>query len=292
MFRRVLVPLDGSDFAETALPLALAVVERSGATLELVSTVKGGESEESERRSYLNELARRLGGQTKATVETELLRGDAADALVDRIAASGPDLVVLSTHGRGALERAWRGSVADELVRRVRVPLLLVPSRAAGADGGAATPSGIGRIVLALDGSEVGEATLEPASALASAMGASVMLVRVERKPFDVGAAGPEAGGSERGQFDRSGLTSRDYLDDVARRLEQKGVQVAGQEVTAGSPAPTILNFADSSAADVITMATHGRGGVRRMLVGSVSEQVLQESTRPLLIVRPAEKDD
>jgi nucleotide-binding universal stress UspA family protein len=173
-FRSILVPLDGSPFAEQALPLALAIgrAARSKVRLVLVHQLPAVSlSVEAARfytsmelaarrseRKYLRGLVARLRGPGEARVVSALLAGPVADILTHYVRDSQTDLVVMSTHGRGPLHRAWLGSVADHLIRNLEVPVLLVrPRERVSAPAG---PPGIGRIMVPLDGSPLAEAAL------------------------------------------------------------------------------------------------------------------------------------
>src|SRR5205823_6503664 len=131
MFRSLLVPLDGTPFGEHALPLAAGVARRSGAAVHLVHVPGGsGEAPRGRERAYLAEAAGRLVVRAPGvTVGTRVLEGAGAEGLADALLKHagevGADLLVLSSHGRSGLARWWLGSVADDLVRRTAVPLLL-----------------------------------------------------------------------------------------------------------------------------------------------------------------------
>jgi nucleotide-binding universal stress UspA family protein len=324
MFTRVLVPLDGSKFAEAALPLAAAVSRSSSAALELVSAfepippppvsgaeglamavpvqadalgalpVTAGEIEETlrdERTTYLRESARRLREHSGVEAEVALLHGRADRAILERVKSSGADLVVLATHGRGPMERAWLGSVADRLVRQLDVPILMVRP-VEGEPPDPVVPSEVRRVVVTLDGSRLAEAVLEPAVKLAGALGVPVVLLRA------IGAHGgiestylPHAAEAYREQIRGERQEATGYLDEVAGRLEGLGAEVAERRVEEGSAARSILQAADPAGADVIAMATHGRGGLRRLVLGSVSDKVVRAALGPVLLVRPDEKD-
>jgi nucleotide-binding universal stress UspA family protein len=323
-FTRLLVPLDGSRFAEAALPLAAAVSRGSDAALELVSAydpippptaggaegaampvpvtvdslgavpVTAGEISESlrdQRTVYLRETARRLREGTGVDAAVGLLDGRADRAVLERVESSGADLVVMATHGRGPMERAWLGSVADRLVRQLHVPILLVRP-VEGERPDLTAPVTVRRLLVTLDGSELAEAVLEPALRLAAALGVPVSLLRV------IGARGglespyiPHAAQAYREQIQEERRDAVAYLNDVAGRLDGQGVEVAERLVEEGGAARAILGTADPDGADVVAMATHGRGGVRRLVLGSVSDKVVRAAAGPVLLVRPREGD-
>jgi nucleotide-binding universal stress UspA family protein len=197
-YRSLLVPLDGEGFGEHALPLALAIARRSSAAVRLVHVHRpipvanhpealiycsGLDAWHRQRRQqYLNGLARRLAQATSVPVTWTILKEwDIADA-VGTAAGGGTDLVVMATHGRGALGRLCFGSVADALLRRLSIPLLLVRGSDRPVDLTAAPP--LRRVLIPLDGSKFAEQALEPALTLAALTGAdhTALMVHDERQ--------------------------------------------------------------------------------------------------------------
>ncbi|MFO7893622.1 MAG: universal stress protein [Longimicrobiales bacterium] len=335
MFRHIVIPLDGSAFSRTAIPYAHALASNSDAELELVSAVDTAaallgagypgdlaagattsgagvpavaielvEASREGREEELEATARKVGTATGGTVDWTVIDGEPSETVAARVEESEADLVVMSTHGRGGLDRAWLGSVADRLIRRLTVPLLLVRPEEEEGNGEEADPEShddgpelsleparIQRVLVPLDGSELAEAILDPAARLARQTGASLVLLRVmdPRLPTDAPYLPATVEGTE-ARFQERRTEARDYLDRVAERLRGEGVEVADVEVREGSAAPTILEQAGEGA-DIVAMATHGRGGLRRWLLGSVSDKVLRGADRPVLIVRPEDED-
>jgi nucleotide-binding universal stress UspA family protein len=320
MLSRLLVPLDGSVFAETALPLAAALSRGTGASVELVSaydplppptaspaeaaalgvpihadalgavpvtTAELSESLRDERTTYLRDAARRLREATAVDAEVVLLEGRADQAIQARVKASGADLVVMATHGRGALERAWLGSVADRLVRDLHMPILLVhPVEGEPVD--LSSPVTLDRMVVTLDGSKLAEAVLDPALELAEALGLPVVLKRVIGVRMDLESPYiPHAAHAYQEQVEQERTEARQYLAKVGEMVSGRGATVAALDVDQGPAARTILDTIDADGRDVLAMATHGRGGLRRMLLGSVSDKVVRAATGPVLLVRP-----
>lgn len=335
MFRHIVIPLDGSAFSRTAIPYAHALASNADVGLELVSAVDTAaallgagypgdlaagattsgagvpavalelvEASREGREKELEALARKLGTATGGTVGWVVLDGEPGEAVAGRVEEGEADLVVMSTHGRGGLDRAWLGSVADRLIRRLTVPLLLVrPEEEEGTgevadlesdeDGPelALESARIRRVLVPLDGSELAEAILDPAARLARQTGASLVLLRAidPMLPTDAPYLPATVEGTE-ARFEERHEEARTYLDGVAERLRGEGVDVADAEVREGRAAPTILERAGEGA-DLVAMATHGRGGLRRWLLGSVSDKVLRGADRPVLIVRPEDDD-
>ena len=295
----ILVPLDGSPFAEQALVVATALGRAAKAKLRLAlvhqrptapktpeATKLYTKIEVATRRAerdYLNGLADRLKQSGYPGVTRVVLTGQPGPALVEHAVEWGPSLVVMSTHGRGLLARAWLGSVADYVVRHLAAPVLLVRPKE-----GEPPPPAVdfsGRILVPLDGSPLGEAALAPAAEIARLFGAELNLVQVVR-PVAAAAGVPvsfPAGYDER-------LTAlcrqeaQDYLNDLAERLHEDGVRASAAAVLSEGVAGTILDLARGKGVSLVALATHGRGGLRRLTLGSVADKVVRGADRPVLV--------
>lgn len=321
MFTRILVPLDGSTFAESALPLAAAVSKAAGAALDIVSAydplpppvatgqdasgltvpahvdtlgaipVTAGEMRESlrdQRTVYLRDVAQRLREVAGTEAGVALVEGRADRAIIEQVETTGVDLVVMATHGRGPVERAWLGSVADQLVRELPVPVLLVRPVEEGAD--LSTPMSVTGVVVTLDGSDLAESVLDAALALGTALGVPVRLLRAVGTRMEFGSTYiPHAAQeySEHVTAEREEATA--YLEGVSGRLAGRGAAPVTTEVVQGSAARSILDSIDPEGTEIVAMATHGRGGLRRLVLGSVSDKVVRAATGPVLLVRPRE---
>jgi nucleotide-binding universal stress UspA family protein len=205
--------------------------------------------------------------------------------------ALGVDLVVLTTHGRGPLGRFWLGSVADALVRRLPVPALLVRPQE-----GAPAAEAVRHILVPLDGSPLAEQILEPAAALAELTGAAVTLLRVVGPVPPPGAEVPDGLIEEAVQQllektaelqERVNAGASQGLETAAARLRERGLVVQTRVAVADAPAPAILDAAREVGADLIALATHGRRGLKRLLLGSVADKVVRGGTLPVLLLRP-----
>jgi len=302
MYRSLLVPLDGSSFAEQALPLAVELCARSAAELHLVlvhdslAAVPGyGEpalldesvdlASRRQEEEYLDAVARPLLG-TGVVVVTRLIDGPVAHSLVGYVRNAGIELVVLTTHGRGVFSRFWIGSVADRLVRQLEVPMLVLRPHAA---RGAPAASMLRRVVVPLDGSPLAESVLEPAMRFGQLLGAEFTLFRAVvvpppvQLPYPAVMIMPE-------QTPVTSVLEQEatrYLEDVARPLRARGVSVETTvEVTTDTVA-AISTWAERHGADLIALATHGYGGATRFLLGSVADKLLRSATVPLFVWRP-----
>jgi nucleotide-binding universal stress UspA family protein len=298
--RSILVPLDGSAFAEQALAFAVALGRAAKAKLRLVlvhqhpdapttpeATKLYTKIELATRRAerdYLNRVADRLKQDGYPGVTRVVLAGEPGPRLAEDAAEWGPSLIVMSTHGRGPLARAWLGSVADFVVRHVAVPVLLVrPTE--GELSPVAAGNGAGPILVPLDGSRLSEAALAPAADIARLLGAALSLVRVVRPvAAATGISVPIAAGYDERLTALCRQEAQDYLDGFAERLHRDGVRASATAVLGESVAGTILDLARSEPVRLIALATRGRGGVRRLTLGSVADKVVRGADAPVLI--------
>jgi nucleotide-binding universal stress UspA family protein len=298
MVRTILVPLDGSPFAEQALPWALSIARRAGARLELARShvlyaLKDSHAawcpydpaEEAEckrqERLYLDATAKWLAAVSPVPITCALVRGLEADGILERIRAGQADLVVMTTHARGPLNRLLLGSVADEVVRRSAAPVLLVRPREPPA--GLIPEPLVEDVLVPLDGSALAEQALGPALDLARLMEAHCTLLRVVESDNAVPAPTPaDATMPERAEV----TEAQDYLQHVARRLGDEVPSVQTRVAVARHAAEAILEQARRS--DLIALATHGRGGVRRLLLGSVADAVVRGGPTPVLVCPPS----
>ncbi len=270
-WRSIVVPLDGSMVAEGALPLGAEIARRGGALLHLVHVrapapmaVATGPIDLmlEGRPAYLSREAERYGTGNPLCMTAELTEPDAVGALAAYATASQSDLVVLATHGHGALGRAWIGSMADQLVTTLPMPLLIVRP----ADHPAATRERIRNVAVLLDGSERAEAILDPVIRLGQLFGARYALIRVSPET-------PTHGPGE----------ARLYLEEVAQVLRGRGLETATLVLPGWDVAATVADFAWGAGADLIAVATHGRTGSARALRGSVAQELLRLGPAPLL---------
>ncbi len=313
MYRNILVPLDGSPFGEHALPLALGLARRAGAAVQLVHVAAPVEMAftesvfvteadlagriEARLREYLDGVVRRSEAAADVRVTPVLLKGDVTEQIRRRAAELPADLVVMTTHGRGPLGRFWLGSVADELLRRLAVPLLLVRPHEGEPDLAVAPP--LEHLLVPLDGSPLAEQVLEPAVALGRLTGADYTLLRA-LKPVLAVAPGPGVAGltledKAQGLLERTRAVHRqlcrdaqDYLDRVTGGLEARGLRVRTRLPVEEQPAVAILNEAVPPGIDAVALETHGRRGLSRLLLGSVADKVIRGAAVPVLVHRPA----
>jgi nucleotide-binding universal stress UspA family protein len=302
MVREILVPVDGSTFSEHVLPHAADIARRTGARMHIVQVheapvvqslpdslpvfdARWDDALRTQEKEYLRSLALRCAEKAGVTVVTELLDGAVTPALSLYAAEVRADLVVMTTHGRGGISRAWVGSTADALVRRAPVPVLLIRPKEQSIDW---TRSAVPQhVLIPLDGSALAESILPAAIELALLNRARVTLLRVVLPipfvlaPHTAGPAFSEAGAAQ----SRDNATL--YLGQIADRVRARGLQAAVDTVFHTVPALGILDYAATHAVDAVAMATHGRGGWSRIALGSVADKVMRGTMMPVLLYRP-----
>jgi nucleotide-binding universal stress UspA family protein len=299
MFGNILVPWDGSVVSEKAVPLALQIARRSGADLRLTCVLPPiGKSPPAppglprHEQAALDLVAWRARQAEYAnTVSTSLLEGPVAPTLAEHAAGTGADLIVMTTHGRGGLSRFWLGSVADELIRRSTIPVLVVrPADAQPSDDALTREPPIRRVIVPLDGSQFAEAALGPASALARLFGATVELFHAVPTLPVVLAEGavitqPAVDVAILDELKRQG---HEMLNATAERLAAEGLKVMTTLVIAERVAAAIMD--QTKAGDVVAIATHARPPATRWFLGSVADKLIRGADVPVLVVRPTGK--
>jgi nucleotide-binding universal stress UspA family protein len=296
MDRTILVPLDGSAFGEYALPLALGIARRLSAVVQLVHSytappqAHAAESQPLNReraQGYLAGLATCLSPRWGVPISTVVLDGRAADQLCAHAIAIDAALVVMTTHGYGPLSRMWMGSVADTLVRRLPMPVLLTRPHDQTLDLlEEVHDQAFTHVLIPLDGSALAEEILEPVLALGTPFDAIYTLVQAITPPVLGYAPAAQVVALDEQILDQWRAAAREYLDSLAQRLRGQGAQV-DTRILVGPPAMAILDYVYDHNIDLVAMATHGRSGVARMLLGSVADKVVRGASVPVLLRRP-----
>jgi nucleotide-binding universal stress UspA family protein len=291
MLNTILLPLDESPLAERALIYASMLARRHDARVVLVEAVHahtrpGADPSESQvevtsdAEEYLKTASERLSADGIVN-ETHIYYDDPVHAILDAAVRQRADLIVMSTHGRGGLSRMLYGSVADQILRRASVPVLLVPSIVEHAW----PTGGPRRILVPLDGSEFATEALQAAELLTDMHGADLTLLRVvQPTPYPLYGEGYAYVPYDQ---DAEVSDARQYLEDQAARLREGG-QTVTLDVSVGEPSRIIGEIARTRDVDLIVMATHGTGGLSRVILGSVATGTLRHTTAPLLLVRPS----
>lgn len=292
----VLVPLNGSAAAEQALPhaaalaagggrivLARAVLAHAG-VIDHLADARRWAIEQAD--TYLHSVASGLAEQ-RVPVETVVIQGPPAAAILTEVTTRRPDLVVMVTYGRTEGDQWSFGSVAEALLRHSFVPLLLLRAAPTAPPRPRGAPR---RMLVPLDGSVPAEATLQIAGRLAGQFGAELMLLRVVNSPpaGSIDATRSAEPGAEV-TLERLRAQADEYLLESRRRLSTRYPGVPTRtESRLGSPDEAIIAAGNDYGADLIVMTTRGRTGPERVVLGSVASAVLRSAALPLLLVSPA----
>lgn len=323
MFKRILVPLDGSGRAERALPVAARLARASGGTIFLVRVLSTatasmptaparplliqtvGEADRIQAESYLRGVAdsEMLAG---LSVQTEIPVGLVSPSILTTAAVKHADIIVMCSHGYTRVKNWMMGSVAAKIARYSQVPVLVLR------DGGPLplpkerhTVEDQLRVLVPLDGSDNARAAIGPAAQFAAALsapgGAVLHLLHVVQSGYEVSVANRTMHAARNTQADTN--MAKEYLDATIRQLRDDStgnglsdlnLMLTSSVITGEDIARGIINAAESNGDgafggyDVVAMTTQGYGGPQRW-IGSVTERVLDTSRLPLLIVRPGE---
>jgi nucleotide-binding universal stress UspA family protein len=307
MYHSILVPLDGSREAEWALPTATSIARATDARLELITVdirlpivsfalstqAPSPDTEHTSFTAYLHGVEERINQSGVPAV-----RSAVSTASEVRLASIGREisryaeeinagLIVLTTHGRSGVRRVVMGSVAEDVVRSCHTPVLLVKPQT-GAPPRSEEPLLFRHVLVPLDASPFSEEVLTDAIELGQLGDADYTLLNVLRPPIlyalpiepwllpiDEATLNVE----------QSGMAA--YLIRIAdrlvtRRFRARPALILGSDVTGA-----ILHYVRQTKVDLVAMTTHGRGGLSRMLMGSVARQLVRESPVPVLLFRP-----
>ena len=294
VYRSILIPLDGSVLAERALAVAASLAARMQSDLHIVHVQRerivdeiptyglSGEAAHAAAEQYVHATADRLRANQGGNVSGTVLEGSASSAVVGHAESVGADLIVMSSHGRTGASRFWLGSVADAVMRAAKVPVLMVRA------DGARQPSLFERILVPLDGSELAEAVLPHAIAIAKLEKARVHLLQVEERAEDLRLSVWALASPEPDDLPARLASADRYLHHVMARFESewKPATVSVEARGAHRVGEAIAQVAVERESDLIAMATHGRGA-SRMLIGSVADKVIRGTECSVLLLRP-----
>lgn len=291
--KKILVPVDGSAFAEFAIDAAFGIARKTGAEVRLAMVAERQHLTEAVswevymggHQGYLDDLLARLEGSRPEGTDltSSLIEGDVVPTLLEEASDWGADLLVMSTHGHGGLSRAWLGSVADALVHASEIPLLLVrPPETEVSPRSQWVPT---RIAVTLDGSTFAEAALGPALELATGVDADIALVHVVSYPAQVSSYLPDTVLDNTDFIITAETDARGYLAPITERLEPVVGPVETRVMVSAQPANGVLDAVQELDIDLIVCATHARRGVARWLLGSVADKIVRGGSTPVLIV-------
>jgi nucleotide-binding universal stress UspA family protein len=300
MYSQILVPLDGSKTAEKALPYARALASKFKLPLELLTVIDITELAmriSPEKARYLATLIEKNIGNSEqylkriagtfqdVSVKCTVDKGRVADVIIQRAAADKDTLINMATHGRSGINRWLLGSIAEKVLRGATNPLLLVRATEEAKTEGEAN---FRSVVVPLDDSELAESVLPTVAELAKPLQLEVILFQAYTIPYS--ALAVDAEGFYLAADEELISAMRDeavaYLEKKAQAMKKLGVDKVSTIAEYGLAADEIISLARKTPDNLIAMCTHGRSGVKRWVLGSVTETVMRHSDDPVLVIR------
>jgi nucleotide-binding universal stress UspA family protein len=300
MYTKMLVPLDGSKTAEQVLPYARFFTDRFNKPVELIAVIDIAEmmayvspdravhlydmihKGELRNEAYLTKIADTFHG---VTIDCVVERGRAGEVITDRAEADIGMLITMATHGRSGVNRWLLGSVAEKVLRGTANPLLVIRAKENSRSEGEAS---LKSILVPLDGSALAENVLPMVAGLAKKLKLPVILFRCYYVPYNVEASGYGyfAVNVQQLVADASN-EARDYLERQAAEIKKLGVEKISCVTKEGLNSDEIIKMARETPDCLIAMCSHGRSGVKRWALGSVTETVVRHCDNPVLVLRP-----
>ena len=286
MFERILVPLDGSETAEMVFPYCADLAAKFGSSVILVTVSESATVDIDHLYSTYLEHARTkmrqsvegFGGSETVALDSEVLFGDPAREILRTAEGKDAGLILLASHGTSA-EGPWLlGHITAKVLRATKRPVMLIREHAS--EEALEQKRLVRKILVPLDGSQIGEGALCYAVAIANKTGAEIALIEVFEQVRGVGASGIGYSIPEDESVRKSLLS---YLDHVAGPIRGEGLRVS-TTVLLGNVAGNIVDYAEKNAFDLIAVSTHGRSGLGRWVFGSVTDKILHVGNVGVLV--------
>ncbi len=307
MYKKILVPLDGSAVAEAVLPVAKELAARLGVAIVLLHIIRPEERGAFAplHQAYVNETSDTIRKQARAVqakskiqtdkpvdVNGEIVVGYPEDEIPRFAEANAIDLILMAAHEHAVERHKDLGHVAGKILRQSKIPVWLV--RAGDANAVPYDKWTKKTLIVVLDGSETAESVLPHVEALTQQQGENidVVLLRVCEPPpmpsyysLELSGVPLNWGQYVQQELDQCKHVAKEYLDGVEKRLKDKNISVRSESLT-GRAANVIIDFASKNPFGLIVMTTHGRSGLGRLVYGSVAENVLLGASNPTFVVR------
>lgn len=299
MFDQILVPLDGSPIAASALSHVLAVTQQHEAAITLIRVVEPAPEDASvinptdwqlrrtEASTYLDELVADCAESCKAEVNKVIMEGPAADRILEYAQEHGHDLIVISSHGKGGLSDWNVSSVALKVINRCGIAILLVRAYQVPEAESPGTIRDVRyrRILVPLDGSLRSEHVLPVATRLAEKHEAELLLVHGVVKPelFDQKPVNGEYGALIEKIIEHNRRQAERYFDELSQRLD---VSLQTYVLTSDDVASSLHRFVAEHEVDLVVLSAHGRAGRSDWRYGSLTSGFIAYGTTHLLIIQ------
>ncbi len=305
MYSKILVPLDGSRIAEQVLPLANLLAGAFKIPVNLLNVFDSvppqfadpgrGLFETQLTASYRTsavDYLEKAGAALKrsgVTISCEAHEGNAADQIINLAEVDANTMIAMVTHGRSGLGRWVMGSVTDKVIHGASNPLLIVHAQ----DEANSIPDAkLETLVVPLDGSALADRVLPHVIALATTLNLKVILVRVTASVDDyyryVDISSAAVMNTDR--FDEyareAEAQAASYLSKVKESLTQKGVSSVEEQLISGNTSNSLLDLVQATPNSMVAITTHGRSGVERWVMGSVTDRLVRHSGSPVLVIR------
>ncbi len=300
MYTKILVPLDGSELSERVLPYARSFAKALKLPVELLQAVDPGiidtlcdpergryidivEADmKANMQSYLGRVAGSFEGASTVTCFVAI--GNPAEIIVDRGAADSATLIAMSTRGRSGVQRWVLGSVADKVLHSSASDMLLVRGNESAEAGN--REARLKTVIVPLDGSHLAEKAVPYAVELARRMKLEILLLRAYALPASIYFSGEEYG-PDLGQLtEQIRDEAQGYLEAKVQQLRSEGLADVSSVLLQGEGAAEIIDTAQRTSDNLVAMCTHGRSGLSRWVLGSVTERVILHSGDPVLVIR------
>ena len=287
-YQKILVPLDGSELAERALPYikSIARLKKSNVILFAVSLKLFVDRRDRLFTSYLEVKAKELNEEgIKATTATSY--GEVAEEIVKYADNNKIDLIAMATHGYSKAKKWMFGSTAQKVLYSTKIPVLLIKYKTAEVSGE------FNRILVPLDGSPFSESTFPHVVELAKNTNREVLLLHICEPPivpsYGSRPINPTWMKYRDDMWEEMERLSTSYLKKTAATLKKRGVKVKSRVIKAqsGEVAKTIMQISKEEDIDMLIIATRGRSGVSSWVYGRIANRIVEEFSQPILLIRP-----
>ncbi len=289
MLKKILIPLDGSEIGELALVYAKELAIATNLEVQMACATDRQDKPTLRMCGlYLEKVAERLRTQViranpNSDVKTVIVDGDPAEAVVEYTDKEGIDLLIMMSHGGSGIMPWAMGSTANKIIQRCQIPLLMI--RASQAVAKRRPVQVYKKILLPLDGSVFGEAALEMTKNIAQVLKSEVILLFVIETVQHIHTiGGPDHFVYTEQQIELMKKGAKEYLEKIREQFGDNNGKVI---LRTGDPAQEIIKLSEEEKVSVVAMSSHGKSGITRWVMGSISNKVLHGGNTPILLVRP-----